>query len=189
MITQERPTKIARWPVVRVQAGERVEVQFLSSDFVRLVTHFHRTTFLCPEVEECDACSLLPGRAYWYLPVQHVQYKGYGLLELSAHACSDLEQKCRFAGAALRPGVQVELSRRSQKKPLGIEFNGQAPNPPLARLEEWVSPLMALYGLPPIRPGESLDAYGDRVKPAAIARANLRAAAYKLDPKPWAKAR
>lgn len=189
MLSAERPVKVARWPLVRVHVGQTLVVQFLSADFVRLVTHFHRTTFLCPEVPECDACQVLPGRAYWYLPVQLPAFKMHGLLELSAHACSDLEQKIRFAGSALRPGVQVELSRRSAKKPIGIEFNGQAENPPVARLSEWVSPLMAVYGLPALAPGETVEAYGARVLPAAVSRANLRAAAFKTDPKPWSKGR
>jgi hypothetical protein len=189
MITQERPTTIARWPICRVIVGHSTTVQLLSSDFVRLVTHFHRTTFLCPEVEECDACKLLPGRAYWYLPVVVLPYSKHAILELSAHACSDLEQKCRFAGSALRPGVQVELSRRSAKKPIRIEFNCQAENPPAARLEEWVSPLMAIYGLPALKPGECLESYGARVKENALARANLRAAAYKLAAGQGAKGR
>jgi hypothetical protein len=173
MITQERPTTVARWPVVRIEAGHTVTVQLLSSEFVRLVTHFHRSTFLCPEVEECDACKLLPGRPYWYLPAVIQPGSRHGILELSAHACSDLEQKVRFVGLVLRPGVQVELSRRTKKAPIRIEINGQAPNPPAAQLAEWVTPLMALYRLPALRAGETLESYGERVKVSAIQRANL----------------
>lgn len=179
MITQERPTEVARWPVVRVEVGHDVSVQLLSSDFVRLSTHFWRSTFLCPEVEECDACKLLPSRPYWYLPVFVQPSKRSAILELSAHACSDLEQKCRFVGSALRPGVQVELSRRSKKKPVRIEIIGQAPSPPLAKLEQWLSPLMALFKMPPVMPAETLEQYGARCKGYAVERNKLLAAQMK----------
>lgn len=189
MISVEAPTRVARWPLVRVRVGEVITCQLLCGQFVRLVTHFHKTTFLCPEVEECDACELLPGRPYWYLPVQDCIYKRHGLLELSAHACSDLEQKVRFSGFALRPGIQVELSRRSAKKPVGIEILGSSETCPSTRPEEWVSALMAVYGLPALHPGETIDGYGERVKTTAVVRANLRAAAYKLDPTVGVKGR
>lgn len=160
----------ARWPVVRVKVGHDIGLQLLSSDFVRLCTHFWRSTFLCPEVEECDACKLLPSRPYWYLPVSSLSTKQSAILELSAHACSDLEQKCRFAGFALRPGVQVELSRRSAKKPVRIEILGQAENPPVAKLAEWVTPLMAIFKMPPMMAHETLESYGARCESYAVAR-------------------
>jgi hypothetical protein len=148
-------------------------VQLLSGDWVRLSTHFWRSTFLCPEVEECDVCDLLPARAYWYLPVLVVATQRPSILELSAHASADLEQRCRFVGSAPRPGVEVELSRRSKKAPLRCEYTGQAERPAVARLHEWVTPLMALYRLPAMTPAESLEEYGCRVRAKVIERAKL----------------
>lgn len=179
MMSLETPRYVARWPVVRLQAGSKCRVQLLSGDWVRLVTHFSGRTFLCPEVEECDACNVLPGRAYWYLPCLHVDERRQALLEMSAHASSDLEQRCRFQGAALGAGVEVELSRRSKKAPLGIEVYGQAETPKVAIFHEWVSALMLLYKLPAVLPGESIDAYGDRVKDRVLARARVMADEYR----------
>lgn len=175
MITQEPPTASARWPLVRVHEGHTIQLQLLSSEWVRLVTHFYRSTFLCPEVEECAACVLLPPRPYWYLPVFSPRSSRSALVELSASASADLEQKVRFAGFAVRPGVKVELSRKTKKAAIRVEVLGQAETPPVARLHEWVTPLMAIFGLPAIRPGESLQDFGVRVKHVAIERAKVRA--------------
>lgn len=171
----ETPRYVARWPMFRVQVHSKCEVQLLSGDWVRLVTHFNGRTFLCPEVEECDACNVLPGRAYWYLPVLALGSKRQAILELSAHASADLEQRCRFVGSAVREGVQVELSRRTQKAPLGFEVIGQAEAPPKAILHEWLTALMLLYKLPEVRPGESVEDYGARLRDRVLARAKVQA--------------
>lgn len=173
MLTQEGPTVMVRWPVVRVKEGRETQVQLLSGDWVRLVTHFFRRTFLCSEGAGCVACELLPQRAYWYLPVVSLQTQRPSILEMSARASGDLEQRCRFAGYRVGPGVQVELARRSKKAPLRMELIGQATCPSVARLDEWVSCLMALYCLPALKPGETLDAYGERSKQTVERRAAL----------------
>lgn len=175
MMSLEAPTYVARWPMLRLQAGSKCDVQLLSGDWVRLVTHFSRRTFLCAEVDECDACNVLPGRAYWYLPVLHLEAKRQAILELSCHASADLVQRCRFVGFAIRAGVQVALSRRSKKAPLGIEVMDQAEGAPLAKLHEWVSALMLVYKLPGLLPGESVEVYGARVKDRVLARAKVMA--------------
>ena len=176
MFTQEAPTSATRWPVVRILPGHSVEVQLLAGDWVKLTTHFNKVTFLCPEVAECDACSLLPSRPYWYLPCVHTSTRRVGILELSATASSHLEQGAKFAGWGVRAGVQIRLERKSAKKPLRVEVVGQAETPPVAKVHEWVSPLMALYKLPVLNVGESFSAYGDRVMPMVLQRANHQAA-------------
>lgn len=174
MFDSECPSVVVRWPLVRVLEGRQTEVQLLSGDWVRLVTHFYGRTFLCPEVDECVACQLLPSRAYWYLPVLSLATKRPSILELSAHASADLEQRCRFAGWPVAPGVQVELSRRSKKAPLRMELVGRVETPPVAVACEWCTALMALFCLPALVPGETLAQYGDRVKLVVLRRAELK---------------
>lgn len=175
MFAQESPPAVARWPVVRVKEGGVIACTLLSGDFVRLVTHFWRSTFLCAEGDECAACALLPGRPYWYLPVLVSTTQRPSILELSSAASADLEQRCRFVGSAPRAGVQVELLRRSKKAPVRCEVVGQAESAPLVKTHEWVAPLMALYRLPPIAPGETLEAYGRRVESKVRERAKVAA--------------
>lgn len=175
MLSLERPSCLPRWPVVRVKEGRETKVQLLSGDWVRLVTHFFRRTFLCPEVAECVSCELLPQRAYWYLPCFCLGSQRPSILELSAHASADLEQRCRFAGWPVFAGVQVELARRSKKAPLRMELIGRVDVPPVAKLSEWASALMALYCLPAFVPGETLDVYGARVKTVVVRRSALMA--------------
>lgn len=180
MLSLERPSSTARWPLVRVPAGSKVELTLLSGDMVRLVTHFYRSTFLCPEVEECHACTLLPARAYWYLPCIVTATRASSLLELSAHAAADLEQRCRFVGSAVRAGTQVEISRKSAKAPIRSEIIGQIEKPSLAQAHEWLTPLMAIFGLPFVKPAETLEHYGARVCPFVIERANFKASQLKV---------
>lgn len=179
MLTQEAPSMTVRWPVVRVKQGGCVRVILLSGDWVRLVTHFFRKTFLCPEVSECDACNVLPSRPYWYLPVLDQATHRSSILELSSHASADLEQRARFVGASVSAGLQVELSRRSQKAPVSLEVYGISDSPAVATWSQWSSSLMALYQLPMTRPGEMLEDYGRRVQPIVIERAKLVATWYR----------
>ena len=188
-MTVEGPSRLARWPVTRIRAGQTMRVQLLSDQWVRLVTHFHKTTFLCPEVPECDACLLLPPRPYWYLPVLIPHTHGHAIIELSAHATSDLEQKIKFCGLKLVPGVQVEVARSTPKAPLRIEVIGQEEQAPTAPLHDWVSCLMALYKLPVLRPVDSLADYGARVLHLVKARADLIAAERKASAEAGAKSR
>lgn len=189
MFDQESPQCVSRLTVLRVPSGSTMAIQLLSGDWLRLSTHFHGRTFLCAEGVECDACQVLPSRVYWYLPVLAIQAKRVHLLELSASASADLEQKCRFVGSAPRAGVQVEVARRTKKSPLRFECIGQAEKAPLAQLHEWVSPLMALYRLPPLVVGETLEVYGRRVASRVVDRAKVAADAYRSAAAAWRKGR
>jgi hypothetical protein len=95
------------------------------------------------------------------------------LLELSSHASAELEQRIRFVGSSVREGVKVEMSRRSTRAPLRIEVIETPAEAEKAPLHEWVTPLMAVFGLPPLRPLETINEYGGRVGSMVLARANL----------------
>lgn len=176
MFSSENPSSVGRLSVLKVQERQTIAIELLSGDWVRLVTHYHVRTFLCSEGESCHVCELQAPRAYWYLPVVATQSKRVHLLELSSSASADLEQKCRFCGSAPRAGVQMEVSRRTKKSPLRFEFAGNSERPKVAKIHEWVSPLMALYRLPPLAPGETLAEYGLRVSSSVVERTKLAAA-------------
>lgn len=172
----EAPCRVARWPIARVAPGHKRRLVLMSGEWVRVATHFLVNTFLCPEVEECAACGLLGVRAYWYLPCRCPVSGQFVLVEMSASSSADLEQRLRFAGLGVRAGVEVECWRKSSRRPLSWDVIGQTSATLTASLHEWVSPLMAIYHLPHLRPGETLPAYGERVRPKVLARAELAAA-------------
>lgn len=175
----EAPTVAARWPVLRVQPGHDVEVMLLSSDWLRLNTHFHKRTVLCSESLCCPLCPLLPSRPYWYLPVSAEPRKTFCLLELSPSASSSLEQTAKFANGAIMAGQNFRLWRRAKKKPIGCEWLGLSKGACTVSVSEWVSPLMAIYGLPILRPGETIEEYGGRVASTVDQRNELVAASLK----------
>lgn len=175
MLTQEAPTRLIRMSVVKLKRASEVQCCLLSGRFVRLVSHFFERTFLCPETEECEACQVLPGRPYYYLPCWGAQSGLRGLLELSSASSMDLEQACKFAGLELSAGVQLLIRRTSERRPPKIEVLGFRQEVPEMPLSEWVTAVMAIYGHPMMRVDESLEGYAARVHSAVVARANLGA--------------
>jgi len=175
-MNSESPTKAARWPLLRVQPGHDVAVELLSGDWVRLSTHYFKRTFLCSEDERCECCQLLPSRSYWYLPAIELPGRRATLIEFSAAASSDLEQHGKLLSGKLGPGLQVRLTRRTQKSSVKSEIFGQASVGSRVHLHDWVSALGAIYGLPPMRADETIEGFGDRVKESLITRAAVVAA-------------
>lgn len=179
MFDQERPSRVARWLVMRVPAGGKVDVVLLGGEFVRLATHWARPTILCTENEQCPLCSVLPSRSYWYLPAVCCATRAPRLLELSSTASSDLEQKAKFAGSGLTAGLRVSMTRRTVKSPVYSEILERVPNPSRATLAEWLTPLFGIYGLPAFRPEDTLESYSDRVEPMVRSRGELALARLK----------
>jgi len=172
-MTNEAPTRAVRWPIVRIKAGSATRAVLLSSEWVRLSTHFFKTTRLCLEPGECPACEVLPSRPYWYLPVKHPQGGSFGLIELSNQASCRLEQACRFACRRFGPGIEIEFSRQSSKRPICSEVVGESDCKISVSLFEWASPLMAVFGLPAFRPEECAEQYWARVRASVAIRAQL----------------
>lgn len=178
MIAQEKPSGLVRWSIVRLNPRSECEVFLLSGSFVRLVTHFFERTFLCPEDQRCQACQILPGRAYYYLPCLGVKQSKPGLLEMSCTASMDLEQACAFARLEVSAGVHLLVSRPKPSRPMRVEVLGFREEVPQSPFHVWVTALMAVYGLPALVEGESLAEYSGRVIDATVARANLAAEIY-----------
>lgn len=175
----ETPTKQARWTVLRVEAHRESRVELLSGDWLRLATHFFRGTFLCAEGEDCPACEVLPARCYWYLPCLIRPGSWLGLLELSATASADLEQRTKMAGLRICSGLEVVLSRKTKKAPIRCEPTAIKESPSVARPHEWVSGLFRVFGLSGLEPGETLEHCSGRLRPTITRRAEVRANAFK----------
>jgi len=169
----EAPSRMACWSLVRVVPQREEQVVLLSGDWVRLSTHFFDGTVLCPEGDDCPLCELLPVRPYWYLPCLRRPGNRPSLLELTALTCSDFEQCAKFAGVGVRCGLTVILTRKSKRSPVRCEVGSLVSSPRSASLHEWVSPLMKIFGFPPLSAGESLDSYSKRIRPSALRRAEL----------------
>lgn len=173
---RESPSKLVRWPLVRVAAGHDVVCELLSGEWLRLSTHFWKRTLVCAEGDDCPLCPLLPVRPFWYLPVLVEPSRRPGLLELSAHASADLEQVAKFSFGSVGSGFRVRLTRRSKRAPMRCEALESSASARGCHLHDWGSCLMAIYGLPPLREFETLEAYGLRVRERVRERAAVTAA-------------
>lgn len=171
----EGPSPEIRWPLLRVNAGQEVEVRLLSAAWFRVATHFSRRTLLCAGTEDCPLCGLLPSRSYYYLPAAGRQIKRRVLLELSPLAAADLEQNCRMLEGGFRPGLTVCFSRRSARAPMRSEVLGSGGSCDPVPHETWITAVMAVYGMPAVHAGESLADYGARTASRVIERANQQA--------------
>jgi hypothetical protein len=168
MITQEGPGVVRRWPLVKVAPAHTRDVTLLSGDWVRLSTHYlplgRGRSVLCTDTHDCPLCTRAGGRTYWYLPVQSHPGAHRGLVELSATTSADLETVVRYGGYQLAAGAMVRLSRKTTKSGARCEYLGYDERVTAIDLHEWVTPLMVIYGLPGMAIGETLGAYGRRVK-------------------------
>ena len=174
----ETPSKVARWNVLRVKAGGVSEVVLLSGQWLRLTTHFYRRTFLCAEGEDCPMCVFQAARCLWYLPCLIRPGRWLGVLELGAAASADLEQRSKFSGGGLFPGLQVRVSRRAAKKAVVCEPVSSEETVAEVPLHVWVSGLFRVFGFGALRPGETIDEYGARSRDAIRRRAEHIARSY-----------
>ena len=176
----ERPRREIRWPIVRVQVGHETEIELLSGDWLRLATHYAGRTLLCTESEACELCSLCPSRFYWYLPCCQLPQRTPAICEFSASTGSQLEQNAKMLHGSLRAGFKVRLARKAAKKPVYAEVMSYAATTPSLTFQEWASGLMAVFGLPALRPGETIGDYGVRVEDFILQRGSLAAMKLKL---------
>ncbi len=172
----EGPSKRVRWPMLKVRAGAASVVSLLSGKFLLLNTHFAGHTVLCPMTDECHLCALLPARSHWYLPALSEALRRPCLLELSATSAADLEQRAKFLGLSVTHGLRVELSRRKSTSPLRCDVLGMVESPSVAKPHEWLTPLFAIFGLPPLVDGESVEQYSARVREKCVVRSEVAAA-------------
>jgi hypothetical protein len=175
-MNHEPPTVSLTWHIVRLRLEAKYRAVLLSGEWIRLTTHFAKTTFLCSETEDCGGCAVGPARPYWYLPVSNIPHGSRAILELSATASADLEQRARFTARSVTAGLEIEISRRTKTSPVRCEVLGQAASPPLARLHEWASGLFHIFGLPMFRPEDTLQTYGERNRQLIVNRSNLASA-------------
>lgn len=172
----ESPSKCTRWPILRCRPGHDYVVELLSSEWLRLTTHFAGRTILCSQSGGCELCDILPARAFWYLPAFLEPQRRAVLLELSSSAAADLEQSAKFESGTVREGLRFRLHRRTAKAALRAEALSASESPRRSELAEWASLVMVIYGLPAIRPDERLEEYGQRVRPTLDSRAAMIAA-------------
>ena len=179
MLSDERPTRESRWPVARIEPGHVVGVVLLCDEWLRLDTHFYKRTQICLGSDACPVCSFLPARSYYYLPAVTATTRRPTLLELSPLASADLEQQAKLLEQGLRPGLELEFSRRSCRAPVRSSVVRQGPAPKAVPKHVWVTAVMAVYGFGAMREDEDLVAYRRRLMPSAVARCERLAAELK----------
>jgi hypothetical protein len=168
----------ARWslPLVRVNPGVAVVVALGGSRWFHFGVHWVDRGFLCPG-EECPGCLSGPPRVMGYRVARFAtsSRRGACLLELSALSVSRLSGLLAMEGLSEGDVCTVELSRSHVRSPVRAE--------PVAAVDPSMTALLAdvhtlnavalLYGLPHVGEQEDVDAWVDRVRPAARARLRL----------------
>lgn len=163
-----------RWHLVRMKAGSVAEVTLLSRSFFALGTHFLGVTIPCPG-EKCDLCEILPVRGLFYLAAECEGMRS--IVELGAVSANDLEQHLKLLHGGLRPGVVVELSRRTAKAPIRSEFVRCVEGAKEVDRLILCQRVMAVYKFPPCNPTDSIGEYEQRIRQMAIRRNTLHAQA------------
>lgn len=171
----ETPSRVGRWPVLRVQPGHDYSVVLLSGEWLRLTTHYADRTIVCSENDLCECCAFVPGRSYWYLPGLLGPQRRPCILELSSTASADLEERAKFDGGSVRAGLITTLIRKTSRAPIRCDIGGFDAKTATFAFSVWASYVMALFGLPAFRPGELVDAYSARVQPLVVERSKIGA--------------
>lgn len=167
-----------RLPLVRVRPGSVVMVQLLSTEWLHLTTHWADRSWLCAGEPECRLCQVTPARHLWYLPVMICEAKRVGVVELSNHASSALEQVCRFSGGGFWAGSILDLSRKSKKSPVRTDWVERGELAQEIPACDWITPVMAIFGMPAFEQGETMADYSARAQLKARNLAARAAAAF-----------
>jgi hypothetical protein len=124
--------------------------------------------------EHCELCELLPLRGLFYLPV--LCCGRTSILELASQSSAHLEMHCKLLHGGLEPGLLIRLSRRSAKSPVYSEVIDRRVGTRAVPMELFASRVAALYHLPPNNPGDTIEAYQERLQKMCRVR-NLNLAA------------
>lgn len=163
----------SRWPLVRISVGGSTEVVSLAASFLPLSVHWLGRSVVCPG-SDCDLCELLPLRGLFYIPVMCAGRTS--ILELASQSSSHLEMHCKLLHGGLAAGLVLRLSRRAAKAPVFSEVVDRRSGVRAVPVEHFASRVAALYHLPPINPGETLDFYELRLQTMSRHRAKNEAA-------------
>lgn len=158
---------VHRWPVLKLRAGSVTQVVLLGTRFLPLSSHWVGRTLPCPG-EQCPLCSILPIRGLYYLPISLDGRAS--ILEMSPVASANLEQHAKLLHGGLQVGQLVEFSRRGAKSPLHGVIVEQRDGVNAVPFLMFASRVMALYHLPASNPGESIEAYDERLRGITLVR-------------------
>lgn len=150
-----------RWPLVRISVGGKTTVTTLASKFFALSVHWQGQSFPCAGVD-CPFCDFLPVRGVFYLPALCVGR--VSILELASQSSSHLEQHCSLLHGGLRPGLILEISRRSAKSPIYSECVGKQEDCKAVDAVLFASRVLAIYHIPPANPTDTLKSYEERCR-------------------------
>lgn len=175
MFASESPSASVNLPLLRVPAGRSLEIALLSTDWIRLDTHYFHGTVLCAGEPDCELCVMLPSRPYWYLPVRALKSRRITLLELSPRAAGNLEQLFQMMAGDLATGRTFEVRRKKAKSALSFSWIGDSVPSESLELHHWGTALMSIYRLPWINVGETIEQYGSRVHRKVCERAAVLA--------------
>lgn len=160
MFDGDQTAGVHRWPIVKLRAGSKARVVLLSTRFLPIGTHWIKGTLPCPG-EDCGLCEMLPVRTLFY--VACMNDARLSLLELGSAGASHFEQHCKLLGGGMRPGVVLDVSRRTAQSPVYSEAIEFKENCKEVSLMDLVTHVMTVYRFPCPNPGEDLASYERRV--------------------------
>lgn len=175
MFDQSFEAGSVRWPVVRIKPGGTTKIVVCAERFLPVPSHWVGHTCLCPG-DGCELCELLPVRGLFYLAV--VWGGRPSILELSCFSSSNFEQHCKLLHGGVRPGLEVELRRKTQRGIVRSEVVGEIESAVSVPIADFVGKVMALYHFPGVNPGESFSDYESRLSRMALARAKQERRSY-----------
>lgn len=181
MFNADQQAGTTRWTVVRLRCGSQASVTLLSPSFFALTTHWTGQTVPCSG-DDCALCEFSPARGMFYAAVY--SNSRVCLLELSAISASHFEQHCRLLHGGMRPGLQVDVSRRTEKRPIFTEVTGFKEGATPIELLDLAAHVMVLYKFPYPNPGETIAAYEMRIRQSTIIRNRRLAEQMKRQMKP-----
>jgi hypothetical protein len=152
---------LSRWAVVRLRGQSRTSVILLSRKFFAIATHWVGHTVPCCG-EQCALCETLVCRGLFY--VCAICDGRQSMLELGSLSASHLEQHCKLLHSGVRPGLVVELWRKSNKSPIHSEVSGFREGCMEVDQLTLASHVMALYKFPPHNPGDTIEDYEKRCR-------------------------
>lgn len=162
------PRKSGAMKVAKVGVGSRTELVWLSEQVLWVRQHWMRRAHLCTTDDDCPGCRWNSPRGIGFVAVR-TSYGQVCLIEVSPLAFD------RFSGVlgmdnGFRlqelPGQRFTASRRGSRTPVVLEPLGERLQVTPTKIWDVLACVAILYGLPGPSPGESVETFRERVKPA-----------------------
>lgn len=123
-ISTERPGAASEaYPILRINPGAATRFVVQSSSPVFVATHWFDRLLWCTARPDCPACEAQAVRfkAYVLVGLEHLARQRVMLLEAPSSSVDRLYGLSKMAGLDFAPGLVVEATRKSARRPLMLD--------------------------------------------------------------------